>query len=85
MFKVSVGCNNKITIENVNILIVNNKDNKNESQSSQSEITSESQSSDNVSSLVKEGDENINSLKILNESQNDQEEHLRMTNKSQQA
>ena len=84
MFKVSVGCNNKITIENVNILIVNNKDNKNESQSSQSEITSESQSSDNVSSLVKEGDENINSLKILNESQNDQEEHLRMTNKSHQ-
>ena len=84
MFKVSVGCNNKITIENVNILIVNNKDNKNESQSSQSEITSESQSSDNVSSLVKEGDENINSLKILNESQNDQEEHLRMTNKRQQ-
>ena len=61
----SVGCNNKITIENVNIFIVNNKDNKNESQSSQSEITSESQSSDNVSSLVKEGDENnINSLKI---------------------
>jgi len=84
MFKVSVGCNNKITIENVNILIVNNKDNKNESQSSQSEITSESQSSDNVSSLVKEGDENINSLKILNESQNDQEEHSRMTNKRQQ-
>ena len=84
MFKVSVGCNNKITIENVNILIVNNKDNKNESQSSQSEITSESQSSDNVSSLVKEGDKNINSLKILNESQNDQEEHSRMTNKRQQ-
>ena len=65
MFKVSVGWNNKITIENVNIFIVNNKDNKNESQSSQSEITSESQSSDNVSSFVKDGDENnINSLKF---------------------
>ena len=61
----SVGCNNKITIESVNILIVNNKENKNESQSSQSEITSEIQSSDNVSSFVKDGDENnINSLKF---------------------